>query len=201
MHLRCGKGWRLMRSRSIHALSSHSCVLDFRPPVAMFLCQLCFRPRASLSGLESVVRMWGPRGEDEAIIGGEEESAYPDPDSPSLEEIARSNQGSMDAGDARVLKERERKSKRLWGSRVIDFAAPYAWWSRYCCEGRECVGKAGMHDFFLFVFPFVRCCRTAAMVGFLSHLGCGPLARQAFHQQVPCYGPRCTAHRKQTLVV
>lgn len=41
--------------------------------------------------------MWGPRGEDEAVIG-EEEEAVSDLDSQSLEEIAQNNQGSMDAG-------------------------------------------------------------------------------------------------------
>lgn len=48
--------------------------------------------------------MWGPRGEDEAIIGEAEAAASSDPDSPpmSLEEIAQSNQGSMDAGEGRV---------------------------------------------------------------------------------------------------
>lgn len=44
------------------------------------------------------MRLWGPRGEDEAIIG-EDEAADSDAESRSLEEIAQSNQGSMDAGE------------------------------------------------------------------------------------------------------
>lgn len=45
------------------------------------------------------MRLWGPRGEDEAIIGEEEEAAYADLDSPSLEEITQNNQGSMESGE------------------------------------------------------------------------------------------------------
>lgn len=51
------------------------------------------------SGLESVVRLWSPRGEEGEVIG-DDEAADPDPDSRSLEDIAQSNQGSMDSGEA-----------------------------------------------------------------------------------------------------
>lgn len=50
------------------------------------------------SGLESVVRLWSPRGEEEEVIG-DDEAADSDPDSRSLEDIAQSNQGSMDSGE------------------------------------------------------------------------------------------------------
>lgn len=53
---------------------------------------------APSSGLESVVRLWSPRGEEGEVIG-DDEAADPDPDSRSLEDIAQSNQGSMDSGE------------------------------------------------------------------------------------------------------
>ncbi|CAM9492287.1 unnamed protein product [Ectocarpus fasciculatus] len=61
----------------------------------------CVAPHPSLpvlatSGLESVVRLWSPRGEEGEVIG-DDEAADPDPDSRSLEDIAQSNQGSMDS--------------------------------------------------------------------------------------------------------
>ncbi|CAM9405063.1 unnamed protein product [Ectocarpus sp. 4 AP-2014] len=61
----------------------------------------CVTPHPSLpvlatSGLESVVRLWSPRGEEEEVIG-DDEAADSDPDSRSLEDIAQSNQGSMDS--------------------------------------------------------------------------------------------------------
>ena len=46
------------------------------------------------------MRLWGPRGADEAIIAEEEEERdESEAESRSLEEIAQSNQGSMDAGE------------------------------------------------------------------------------------------------------
>lgn len=44
------------------------------------------------------MRLWGPRGGDEAIIG-EEIPADSEAESRSLEEIAQSNQGNMNAGE------------------------------------------------------------------------------------------------------
>ncbi|CBJ48541.1 conserved unknown protein [Ectocarpus siliculosus] len=61
----------------------------------------CVAPHPSLpvlatSGLESVARIWSPRGEEEEVIG-DDEAADSDPDSRSLEDIAQSNQGNMDS--------------------------------------------------------------------------------------------------------
>ncbi|CAN0141585.1 unnamed protein product, partial [Hapterophycus canaliculatus] len=61
----------------------------------------CVAPHPSLpvlatSGLESVVRLWSPRGAEETTIG-EGGPADSDLGSPSLEEIAQSNQADLDA--------------------------------------------------------------------------------------------------------
>lgn len=54
----------------------------------------------SNSGLDSVVRLWSPMGEDEAVIG-EEGWEEQDAASPTLTEISRNNQGSMNSGEVR----------------------------------------------------------------------------------------------------
>lgn len=105
--LRWGDAVRLAPAR---VFFTESGIFGFRAPLLTFdvFCGSLVAP-GFLSGLESVVRMWGPRGEDEAVIGEEEEAAYPDPDSPSLEEIAQSNQGSMNAGKNRIQQARNMK--------------------------------------------------------------------------------------------
>ncbi|CAM9641807.1 unnamed protein product [Laminaria digitata] len=62
----------------------------------------CVVPHPSLpilatSGLEDVVRLWSPLGKDEVAMG-EERQGEGDDDPRSLEQLARSNQGSIGAG-------------------------------------------------------------------------------------------------------